>query len=161
MALHAGIRGTWLYGLAMMLVGLFFGGSSDEAEEELQRGAVNLLGRQGAALVLNGIPGALTGTDLTERIGMPDLWFRSPDRTLEGKDIYLYWVEQMLGAGFGIIANQFVGADLIRQGNVERGIETMMPKVVKDAMRAYRYATDGVQTMKGDLIPRTPIRASR
>lgn len=152
MALHAGIRGTWLYGLAMMLVGLFFGGGSDEAEEELQRGAVNLLGRQGAALVLNGIPGALTGTDLTERIGMPDLWFRSPDRTLEGKDIYLYWVEQMLGAGFGIIANQFVGADLIRQGNVERGIETMMPKVVKDAMRAYRYATDGVQTMKGDPI---------
>ena len=46
-----------LYGLAAMLVGLFFGGGSDEAEEELQRGAVNLPGRrQGPALEANGIP---------------------------------------------------------------------------------------------------------
>ncbi|MBP6443588.1 MAG: PLxRFG domain-containing protein [Gemmatimonadales bacterium] len=152
MALHAGIKGTWLYGLTMMLVGLLFEGGSDDAEEELQRGAVALLGRHGAALVLNGIPGTITGTALTERIGMPDLWLRSPDRPLEGKDLYLYWVEQMLGAGVGIVANQFVGADMIANGNVQRGIETMMPKFVRDGMRAARYATDGVETLKGDPI---------
>ena len=54
MALRAGIRWNYsLYGLAAVLVGLFFGGGSDGAEEELQRGAVNLLSvaAKGPALV--------------------------------------------------------------------------------------------------------------
>ena len=75
---------------------------------------------------------------------MPDLWFRSPDRDARGQ------ISSLLGRRCSARASassrtSFVGADLIRQGNVERHRDHDA-KVVKDAMRAYRYATDGVQT---------------
>lgn len=152
MALHAGVRGTWLYGLAMLLAGLFFDDGSDEAEETLKKGAISLLGPQLAKVVLDGVPGALTGTSLSERIGMPDLWFRSPDRPLEGEDLYLYWVEQMLGAGWGLLAKPFTAAEKASDGNYMRAIEDVLPKAARDILRAYRTAEEGVTTLKGDPI---------
>lgn len=152
MALHAGITGTWMYGLAMMLAGLFFDDGSDEAEELLKKGTIDLLGPQLAKLVLDGVPGALTGTSLSERIGMPDLWFRSPDRPIGGEDLYLYWVEQMLGAGWGLLAKPFIATDKASDGHYMRAIEDVLPKAAKDILRAYRTGAEGVTTLKGDPI---------
>lgn len=155
MVANAGIRGTWMFGIAMMLAGLFFGLSGhgdDDPEEELQKAAVSLLGPTLAGIALNGLPGHALGISLSERIGMPDLWFRSPDRQLEGEDAYHFWADQMLGASFGVVQNLFRGYKMIEEGNIYRGVETMAPKAIRDLMKSYRYATDGAQTMKGDTI---------
>lgn len=155
MVANAGIRGTWMFGIAMMLAGLFFGLSGhgdDDPEEELQKAAVSLLGPTLAGIALNGLPGHALGISLSERIGMPDLWFRSPDRQLEGEDAYHFWADQMLGASFGAVQNLFRGYKMIEEGNTYRGVETMAPKAIRDLMKSYRYATDGAQTMKGDTI---------
>lgn len=149
MLLSAGIRGTWLYGLAMMLATLLFG---DDAEDDFKNGVVETLGRHLGGMALNGVPGHLLGVNVSERIGMPDLWFRSPDRELEGKSAFEYYVMQSLGAAVGIGSNLFTGVGQIRDGHAERGTETIAPKFAKDLMRAYRYMAEGATTLDGDPI---------
>ena len=83
---------------------------------------------------------------------MRDLWFRSPNTELEGKNEFEYWQSQLLGATPSIASNIFRGYGLIKQGETYRGIETMMPKAIKDPMKAYRYATEGATNTKGDAI---------
>lgn len=149
MMLSAGIRGTWLYGVAIALATLFFG---DDAEDEFKRGMIDALGHRLGGMALNGVPGDLLGVDLSNRIGMPDLWFRSPDRELEGRTEFDYWAIQVLGAGVGGLRNMWAGASMIGDGHFERGIETMAPKFAKDLMRSGRYLSEGANTLQGDPI---------
>jgi N12 class adenine-specific DNA methylase len=152
MMLHAGITGTWGYALLMMLTGLFLDGGSDEAEEELKRAVVETFGPGAGGMLLKGVPGHVLGLDLTNRLGMPELWFRSSDRTLEGEDQYNYWLQQMVGAVPGIFENQWRGIQQIGEGETWRGVETMSPKFVRDLMKAARYAEEGVTTYSGEPL---------
>lgn len=151
MMLNAGITGTWLFGIAMLMAGLFMDDGEDP-EEELKKGMVNILGPNLAGLALYGVPGHTTGTALSESVGMPDLWFRSPDSEKEGEEAMNFWVSQLLGAVPAIAAQMFRGVSYIKKGEEYRGIETMLPKMFKDPMKAYRYATEGAKNMKGDTV---------
>ncbi|UZV40803.1 transglycosylase [Erwinia phage Stean] len=151
MMLNAGITGTWLFGIAMMMAGLFTD-DGDDPQVELKKGMVNALGPMMAGIILDGVPGYTTGTSLSGSVGMPDLWFRSPDRELEGKSEFEYWQSQMLGAAPSLLSNVVRGYSMITQGQTYRGIETMMPKMFKDPMRAYRFATDGATNLRGDTV---------
>ena len=151
MMLNAGITGTWLFGIAMLMAGLFLGDDEDP-EEELKKGMVNILGPNLAGLALYGVPGHVTGTALSESIGMPDLWFRSPDSEKEGEEAMNFWVSQLLGAVPAIATQMFRGVSYIKKGEEYRGIETMLPKMLKDPMKSYRYATEGAKNMKGDTV---------
>lgn len=152
MLFHAGVRGTWGYGLLMMFAGMFAGGS-DEVEDEIKEAVVNTFGAGIGGAILNGVPGHLTGIDLVSRMGMADLWFRSSDRQLEGDDEYTYFMEQMLGAVPGMAQNMWRGYNQITEdGNVWRGIETAAPKALRDLMKGGRYLTEGVTTYSGEAI---------
>lgn len=94
MALSTGIRGVWLYGIAMVIANMMFG---DDAEDKMKKGLIETVGKTGAGVIMNGLGGHLTGIDLSGRVGMPDLWVRSPDHNLEGKEIYTYLLEQAFG----------------------------------------------------------------
>lgn len=159
MMAHAGIKGTWGYGILMLLLGMFFPGGGDDAEKWLQDallvegdslGTASWNFAMGAAL--EGVPGRVLGLDLTERIGMPNLWFRGAGRDLEGEDLYASYVGEILGPVFGIGQGMFRGAGLALDGDVYRGTETAVPKVVRDLMKAGRYAYEGVETKNGDTI---------
>jgi len=152
-ALMAGVTGVPFYGLAVMLAGLF----DDEddpftAEQQFVRGARQLLGEDAARLLLRGVPGAVLGVDVSERIGMPNLWFRSPDRELEGRDAYFFWMEQILGAALSIPKNLFTGLQQMHEGYIERGTETMLPAFLRSPLRALRYAGEGATTLNGESI---------
>lgn len=149
MSLSAGVKGVWGYGLAMALASIFFG---DDAEEEFKKGTIELLGPTAAAFLLNGVPGHALDINLSSRIGMPDLWFRSPDRQLEGADEFNYWQSQLLGFLPAMAGNMFRGYTQIQDGKVYRGIETASPKFIKDMMRAGRFAQEGVTNMRGDAL---------
>jgi hypothetical protein len=152
MMASAGIRGTWLFGSAMLLAGLFFGGDGEDPEDLMRAGMVEHLPAWIAGPLLDGIPGYALGLDLSERIGMPELWFRSPDRQLEARDAVGYWLEQGGGPIVGIVKNIWVGLEMVADGEVFRGVETASPKFVKDLMRSWRFAQEGALTLKGDDI---------
>lgn len=151
MMLGAGITGTWGAGIIFALASAFMDDDKDP-EQELKKSMVEALGPMMAGIILDGVPGYVTGTSQSESLGMPDLWFRSPSSELEGKSEFEYWQSQLLGATPSIASNVFRGFNLIKQGETYRGIETAMPKWIKDPMKAYRYATEGATNLKGDTI---------
>lgn len=83
---------------------------------------------------------------------MPNLWFRGPSRDLEGEDLYMHYVGELLGPTFGIGAGLFRGFEYAADGEIYRGVETAVPKVIRDAMKAGRYGVEGVVTKNGDDI---------
>jgi N12 class adenine-specific DNA methylase/predicted RNA methylase len=154
-ALFAGVSGVAGFNLAMMVAGLIFGDEDDDPlgfEQAFRTDMVNILGPELGGVVLNGVPGHYLGIDLTTRIGMPDLWFRSPNRELQGKDEYQYWLSQSLGATVGLGENLYNGFNLVMDGEVARGIETAAPKVVRDLMKSYRYASEGLTSFDGTTV---------
>lgn len=146
MAINAGVRGTWMYGMGMMLASLFFG-KGDDVEDEFIKGTQDNLPPWAASVLLNGIIGHFGGASVSERIGLPDLWFRSPNYEMEGRENYNYWVGQMLGAVPSIIEKQVMGINLIAKGEYYRGAETMAPNLIKNPMKAYRYSREGVTNL--------------
>ena len=152
MMLMAGFSGVWGYALMTTLVGLFKDGGADEVEEEIKEALVNTLGRDMAGMILKGVPGHLTGTDLSMRIGMPELWFRRAQRQEEGQELYEHWLEQLMGAVPAMGSNVFRGYSMAKEGEVWRGVETASPKFIRDWMRSARYARDGVTTFRGNPI---------
>ena len=151
MMLNAGLTGTWFFGIAMMLAGMFMDDEKDP-EAELKKNMIEALGPQMAGIILDGVPGYATGTSLSDSIGMRDLWFRDPSTSLEGKGAAEYWKSQLLGAPPSIVDNAIKGYQMIKEGQVWRGIETIMPKAIKDPMKAARYATEGATNKRGDVI---------
>jgi hypothetical protein len=152
MMFHAGIKGVWGYALLTFLVGLLVPDGSDEVEEEIKNAIVNTFGPGAGGLLLNGVPGHITGIDLTSRLGMPELWFRKSDRQLEGDDEYNYFLQEMVGAAPGIVENVWRGTNLALDGEIWRGVETAAPKAIRDLMKGYRYFDEGVTTIKGDPL---------
>ena len=160
---HAGIRGTWGYGLIMLLLGtvskLAGGGDDDDLEEWLQDALLMEGDNPGVAMwnyamgaALNGVPGQVMGVDLTDRIGMPNLWFRGQDRDLEGADLYSAYVGDVLGPVYSVGQGFFRGAQLAGDGEFWRGTEAAVPKVIRDAMKSARYLGEGAQTLNGDSL---------
>lgn len=158
MGLMAGATGTVGYGLAMTAASLLssvFGDDDDPMpmEQRFKAGVIDMLGAQLGGIFLYGAPGHYLGIDLTARIGMPDLWFRSPDRDLQGKDAWEYYVLNSLGAGVSMIGSMFDAYKVTTDDHsVARGVEIAAPKAVRDLIKTWRYAWDGVTTRRGDEV---------
>jgi N12 class adenine-specific DNA methylase len=159
MMAHAGIRGTWGYGIIMLLLGMFFPGGGDDAEDWLQDALLMEGDSAGVAawnyamgMALNGAPGKVLGLDLRERIGMPNLWFRGDDRDLEGQDLYDAHMREILGPVAGIPLGFYRGLDYAGDGDWWRGAESAAPKMIRDLMKAGRFSVEGVETRNGDPI---------
>ena len=156
---HAGIKGVWGFGLLSMLLGAFLPGDDDDFENWLQDALLVEGDGAGVAtwnwtmgMVLNGAPGTVLDTDLTGRIGMPDLWFRGSQKDLEGKDLWSYYVEQVAGPVAGIGGSVATGLSMIADGEWQRGAEKVVPKFAANLVKSARYVEDGVTTYNGDSI---------
>ncbi|NTA80743.1 PLxRFG domain-containing protein [Agrobacterium tumefaciens] len=155
MTAMAGVTGTMGFSVAMMIAGALFGDDDDPMafEDQFKADVVDILGPQLGGMLLNGVPGHYLGIDLSSRIGMPDLWFRSPTRELQGKAEYQYWLSQSLGATVSLGEQLYTGFKVMAgDGDVARGIEMMAPKAVRDLMKAYRYSQEGLATIGKDQV---------
>lgn len=152
MSLLAGVTGTIGFNLAMAIAGAVFGDDDEpmDFEQHFRKDVIDVLGPELGGVLLNGVPGHYLGIDLTNRIGMPDLWFRSPSRDLQGQDEFEYWVMNSLGASVSMLGDAFRGVELVREGDVARGVEVMAPKWVRDLMKSYRYVNEGLTNFAGD-----------
>ncbi|MBY0418386.1 MAG: PLxRFG domain-containing protein, partial [Pararheinheimera sp.] len=152
--LFAGAAGLPLYSL---IAGIFntLGGDEDEPfnfDDAVRDVLAEALGETAASVVMNGVPGTMTGADLTNRIGMNNLWFRDADASLEGEAAVGYYAEQALGPMYGILTGWGRAVELARDGHTGKAWEAATPKFARDWFKAVRYATDGVQTKRGDPI---------
>lgn len=110
------------------------------------------LGDAAAGWIADGAVNQITGANVTSRTSMSDLWFRDADRELEGRDAYYNLLETIAGPIGGLAKNFYVGSQIVSEGNTWRGMETMLPKAVKDGMKALRYAKEGANNLWDDPI---------
>ena len=130
-------------------------GNPDEPwdfETEFRSWLAEHLGSEAANVIADGAANQVTGADVASRVSMSDLWFRDVDKQLAGASAYDNMLESIAGPLGGMIKNMYVGTQLFNEGHTERGIETMLPAAAANALKAVRYETQGVNSLKGDPI---------
>ncbi|NWK52149.1 PLxRFG domain-containing protein [Acinetobacter sp. SwsAc5] len=105
-----------------------------------------------ADLVFGGAPRVLTPVDLSGRVGLNNLIIPDVQEGLEGADWATAMQSALLGPVVGISTSTVKGLQQIQDGDYGRGIETMLPVVLKNAMKSYRYGSEGVLTKNNDVI---------
>lgn len=148
----AGLSGAFGFHTLMTIAGFFMGlaGNDDDPEEELRRimlqmAGDSIIGRAVGGMIMDGAPGYITGTALSDRIGNADLWFRSNNMEMNPEQKWEYLLEQLGGATFGLAHQIYQGGVDVANGNVERGLEKMAPAFIKNPAKAVRYAMEGLQ----------------
>ena len=95
----------------------------------------------------------ITGVDVSQRVKLTDLLFEADrfnsDPSPEEEIAHLFG-----GPAWSIYSRGREGIDKLRQGEIERGIEDLMPGAVRNAYKAVvRYPRDeGILTRRGDPI---------
>ena len=166
MMAHAGIKGTWGFGLLMALLGIFTG--DDQEPEDWLQDVLLMEGDDPATaawnwtmgMALNGVPGHVTGTNLTERLGMPNLWFRSPREGTEGQDVWTHYLNEVVGPVFGLGGQWMSGLSMIGDAwgegngdNLMRGAEKLVPNFISNGIiKPSRFGVYGANTYYGDPL---------
>jgi hypothetical protein len=156
----AGVRGMFAYSTVMAIASFLYGlagGDDDDLDEKLRKAIVdaagdNMLSLAVAGMLLDGVPGYVTGTALSDRIGMADMWFRSVDRDMNPDQKWMYLIDQLGGPGVSILHQGFVAANDYAEGKDVRLGERVAPAFIRNLLKAYRYAAQGVTDKDGNPI---------
>jgi len=149
-ALLAGVQGMPIVGGVLLMANLFLDDDEDDAE--------TILRKHIGEFAYKGPVTALLGTDISSRIGLSNLLYRDnpynagasvPERVFEIAGGPAWSVASSYGRGMKDILSE--------DGNVERGIEAMLPAAVRNLVKGTpvigRYARDkGILTRRGDPI---------
>lgn len=143
----AGVSGMPLVGVGTFLAQMLCDAFEDDDDmpidvaEALRDlvGDVNYGGPVGHALNL----------EIGSRTGYKDMFWRDDPRRLKDVGYLTYVLERGLGPAFGIASNiQRAGSYLV-DGDVSRAIETALPSIIKNPLKAARYTFEGVKTKDG------------
>jgi hypothetical protein len=145
-----GVKGLPFYGatstLATMIQALF--GDEDEPfefNEEMR----DVFGE----LLYKGAFNYVTNLELSNRVGIAtDLIFRDDPRGVAEHGYVLSAMQQMFGPAGSYAVSVGNGIKMMDEGNVERGIEAIMPSFIRNGMKGARYMTEGALTLKGDPV---------
>ncbi|MGH8114264.1 MAG: PLxRFG domain-containing protein, partial [Rhodanobacteraceae bacterium] len=121
-------------------------------DDAFHRWLADNLGQDAARLITEGPTNYFTGANLSSRTSMANLWIHDDSQRLEGADAYHALLENLAGPIGGITNNFYVGAEDVRRGHVQRGVERMLPTATKNGIKALRFAHEGVNNLRGDPI---------
>jgi len=151
-----------LYLMTMVIANALFGDEEDEifdAETRFKLWLTDSLGADAADIIAKGPISYLSGADFSERVSANGLIFKDLGRLgprqaeeQEQKDATMQWLVEVMGPIGGLAMNFSKGIGAMQSGNVYQGIEGMVPLPIANGMKAIRYASEGVLTMKGDPI---------
>lgn len=154
----AGTLGLPGVGAAMGLIGMAIGAADDDDEpfdwkKEFRKAAADAFGKEAGEVLAHGIPRALLPVDIAGRVGLGELWFRDSNR--EGaspREAFAQDIANILGPTFGTALGWYTAADHMSRGNWDKAVEAIVPKAIRDPLKAVRYAQDGVTTYTGEPI---------
>ena len=155
--LIGGVKGTIYAAPIMAIANLLFGWDDDEpysAELDFANWMEETFGKTAGEAISHG-PLTLMGTNISRRVGLGDIYGSQaePPPGLHGAALATWWAGSLLGPTFSVAQGWFKGYDqMMNKGNYMRGLEDASPKPVKDALKAFRFATEGVKTGEGRKI---------
>jgi hypothetical protein len=112
------------------------------------------VGADAAEVIAKGVPRALMPWDIADRVSLNDLWWRGVDTAgANPREAWAANTAQLLGPVLGGYSlAMFTAADQMSRGNYAKGIEAMVPKFIRDPLKAYREGIDGVTTYTGEPL---------
>jgi hypothetical protein len=154
MAVLGGALGVPFVSQAASILSSVFGDEDepDDYEYKLRR----MIGNDAVAdLVLRGVPAALGLESIGKRLSMENV--ASPfgpfvDFNLTSRADAAQMIVGMMGPAVGL-GLKFVDAlGMMAKGNYYKGLELALPNGIGNAMKAYRFATEGITMRNGDLV---------
>ena len=143
-ALMAGIQGIPMYGLASMVYAMF----ADPDDDDLDTVTRKYLGE----FAFKGPIEYMTNLSIASRIGLTDLIVRD-NKAGTAAGTFTDQVTQMLGGPAFSIGDRVVrGFSKINDGNLERGLEDILPAFAANPLKGLRYYFEGANTLRGDPI---------
>lgn len=143
-----------VFGISPLLSLLAMGmGGPDEPwdwQTEFRNMLADTFGKPTGEAIAHGPLRALLGIDFAARVGLGDLWVRSPQAEKEGRDLVEAWMLTLLGPVAGYAGNIGTAMKAFDEGKYGRGLESMLPKFIAAPLKATRYETEGVKSWRGD-----------
>jgi hypothetical protein len=141
--LFAGMGGMPMMGAIGAMYNMF----ADDDEDDFETQQRQFYGEG----IWGGLANEILGVDLANRISLNSLLYRAP---IIDKDQSAMWtlIEQLGGPVIGVSLSVERGIGQVAEGEVYRGVEAMVPASIRNGMKAFRFATDGAQTRRGDSI---------
>ena len=142
--IFAGVKGMPMYWVAE----LAYNALNDDDEDDFDAVMRKYLGE----LAFKGPVNYFTNLGIADRVGWTDLIYRENKGDKADASALSQITEAILGAPYAIVNNFYRGKELIADGHFERGVETMLPIALRNVLKGVRYATEGVNTLRGDPV---------
>jgi hypothetical protein len=139
----SGVRGMPLMGVVFAVYNAFADDEEDDAE--------TLLRKTIGTGATEGVFASALNMNIGPRIEYTNMLIR--DTTLpDGASIWDWGVAMFGGPTFGSINRVVRGIELIQEGRLDRGVESMMPVALSNMFKTGRFATEGALTLRGDPV---------
>lgn len=152
--LGAGTLGLPMVTTLLAAASMLGGGGGDEpwdAKVALQNLLADTFGQKAAEVLMHGVS-RLTPWDISGRVGLDSLILPDVQEGLEGQRLAESAMAGALGPAAGIGINVLKGLQDMSNGEYARGLEGMMPAVLRNVMKSVRYAKEGAQDKSGVVI---------
>lgn len=143
-ALFAGAKGLPMY----WIMEAAYNALNDDDEDDFDTVMRKYLGE----FAFKGPVNYLTNLGVADRVGWTDLIYRENKGGKADASAASQIMEAILGAPYAIANNMFRAAELANDGHMERAIETALPIALRNVFKGVRYATEGVNTLRGDPV---------
>jgi len=143
-ALMAGAQGLPMFGAAAMVYSLF----CDDDDDDLDTVTRKHLGE----FLYKGPLEYFTNLSIAGRIGLSDLIVRDNKAGGSGTTFKDQILEAIGGPVLSIGERIGRGMSKISEGNVERGLEDLIPSLPSNILKGGRYFFEGANTLRGDPI---------
>jgi hypothetical protein len=104
-------------------------------------------------LLYKGLVNYATNLEIANRVGVAnDLIFRDDRRGVAEDGYVLTAMKQAFGPAGSFAVGVGNGAKLMSEGEVWRGVESMVPSFVRNGMKAMRFGSEGALTLNGNPL---------
>ena len=146
-ALFAGVQGLPFFGLAAMVYAATLA-DDDDKEDTLEIQTRKYMGE----LAYKGAFNYIFNVDVAARMGFNDLIVRDVLNE-QDKTLLVRAAEMLGGPVVGSVSKLERGYNLMKEGEMYRGVEAMLPTSLGNMMKATRFLSEGTaKTVRGDPI---------
>ena len=152
--LFAGYEGLPLYWVIEGTMNALFDDEDEpyDFNNDAKNTLADMFGSNVARSLSRGPISELLGIDIASRVSQNGMWFRDAQYSADEVEAFRQFVTDLAGPFVGIGVNISDGMKKINDGNTWRGIEAMLPPVLKDFMKVARMSEEGATTLRGDPI---------
>jgi hypothetical protein len=155
----AGSLGLPGIGAVMGAVGMLVSAMDDEDEPwdwqtEYRNALADQFGKEWGEVFAKGAPRMLMPWwDIAGRVSLNELWWRSNDREGQNpREAFATDMANILGPTAGTLLGWYTAADHMQRGAYDKAAEAVVPKFIRDPLKAYREADEGVTSYNGDPL---------